>query len=58
LGGKPFSFEISVSNWLKKSKFMGERKFQFAALSDGDQEKWIIYLEFARSKSVYDEFVN
>ena len=43
---------------MKKNKEMGERKFYFSALSEDALEQWIIYLEFAKAKAVYDDFVN
>lgn len=36
---------------------MSERKFFFAALDEEALETWTIYLEFAKAKAVYDEFV-
>jgi adenylate cyclase 10 len=33
------------------------RKFFFAALSEDQLEEWSIYLEFAKAKAIYDEFV-
>ena len=36
---------------------MNERKFYFAALDNESLESWTIYLEFAKTKAIYDEFV-
>ena len=36
---------------------MDERKFYFAAKEENELEEWTIYLEFARAKAIYDEFV-
>lgn len=33
------------------------RKFYFAAQSEDQLEEWSIYLEFAKAKAIYDEFV-
>jgi adenylate cyclase 10 len=35
-----------------------ERRFYFSATTEDILEEWIIYLEFARAKAIYDEFVN
>jgi len=37
---------------------MGERKFYFAASDEESLEQWTIFIEFARAKAIYDEFVN
>lgn len=37
---------------------MGERKFLLNCRNIEDLEMWIIYLEFARAKAVYDDFTN
>jgi len=36
---------------------MNERKFYFAADNEEMLESWTIYIEFAKAKAVYDEFV-
>jgi adenylate cyclase 10 len=36
---------------------MNERKFFFAAENEESLESWTIYIEFAKAKAVYDEFV-
>ena len=36
---------------------MPMRKFFFAANSEDQLEEWSIYLEFAKAKAIYDEFV-
>ncbi|KRX10829.1 P-loop containing nucleoside triphosphate hydrolase [Pseudocohnilembus persalinus] len=57
IGGKQFAFKISTSGWIKKDKLMESRTFYFAAISDMQLEEWSIYLEFARAKAIYDDFV-
>ena len=37
---------------------MSDRKFLFNAKNEEQLEKWIIYLEFAKAKAVYDDFTN
>lgn len=37
---------------------MAERKFSYAAENEESLEAWTIYIEFAKAKAVYDEFVN
>lgn len=49
---------LNTSGWIKKSKKMEERKFYFAASSDMNLEEWTLYLEFAKAKAQYDQFVN
>lgn len=55
---KPYSFSINCTGWIKKMKEMNERKFYFAADSNENLESWTIYIEFAKAKAVYDEFVS
>ena len=43
IGGKQFPFQISASNWVKKSQLNGERKFSFAAATD-DVKHYKIFL--------------
>jgi len=54
---KNYGFYINASSWVKKNKEMTDRKFYFAANDDDSLEQWIIYLEFARAKAIYDDFV-
>lgn len=42
---------------MKKNAEKGERKFYFAANTIEELEQWVIYLEFAKAKAVYDDFV-
>ncbi len=57
-GNKVNAFQICSSSWFKKNLEMVERKFYFAAYDEDLLEEWTIYLEFARAKAIYDEFVN
>lgn len=58
IGNKQFAFLIAASNWIKKNVDRNQRKFYFAADNYNQLEEWTIYLEFARSKASYDDFVN
>lgn len=55
---KEYRFEITVSMWYKKLKEKQRRKFIFKAKNDKDLEEWTIYLDFAKAKAIYDDFVN
>lgn len=55
---KNFVFYLNATTWVKKNKEMPDRQFYFAASNDDELEQWIIYLEFARAKAIYDDFVN
>lgn len=55
---KQYAFQMSVTGWMKKSKEMGERKFYLACKDEDTLESWTIYIEFAKAKAVYDDFVN
>ena len=55
---KLYSFQLSVTGWQKKEREMNERKFYFAAEDEEGLESWMIYIEFAKAKAVYDGFVN
>lgn len=37
---------------------MGERRFLLNSKNVEDLEMWIIYLEFAKAKAIYDDFTN
>jgi adenylate cyclase 10 len=40
-----------------KKRITDERKFYFSAETEKQLEEWTIYLEFMKSKALYDEFV-
>jgi len=42
---------------MKKTQEKGERKFFFSVNLFEELEQWTIYLEFAKAKAVYDDFV-
>ncbi|KAM3140572.1 hypothetical protein pb186bvf_007384 [Paramecium bursaria] len=56
--GRDNVFQLSSTIWYKKNKEMSDRKFLFNAKNEEQLEKWIIYLEFAKAKAVYDDFTN
>lgn len=49
---------ITVSNWVKRSLEKNSRTFYFAFESDDELEEWAIYLEFAKAKAIYNDFVD
>lgn len=53
-----FPLSISSTLWYKKNKEMGERRFLLNSRNVEDLEMWIIYLEFAKAKAIYDDFTN
>lgn len=55
---KNFVFFITATSWIKKNIDKGGRKFYFATMNIESLEEWIIYLEFAKAKAVYDDFVS
>lgn len=55
---KAHVFCINLSGWYKKNEEMPERKFYFAVQDELSLQQWTIFLEFARAKAIYDEFVN
>lgn len=55
---KSFVFQMSATSWVKRQKELGERRFFYSAENEEALEQWIIYLEFARAKALYDDFVN
>lgn len=54
---KKWSFSISSSAWVKKHTPMTQRHFFFATSNEDLLEEWSIFLEFAKAKAIYDEFV-
>jgi adenylate cyclase 10 len=56
--GHHFAFYIACSSWYKRTKEFNERKFYFAARDELTLQQWSIFLEFARAKAIYEEFVN
>lgn len=50
-------FQLNCTSWIKKNAEKGERKFFFAVALVEELEQWTIYLEFAKAKAVYDDFV-
>ncbi|CAD8172324.1 unnamed protein product [Paramecium pentaurelia] len=57
-GETNFPLSISSTLWYKKNKEMGERRFLLNSKNVEDLEMWIIYLEFAKAKAIYDDFTN
>lgn len=58
INNKSYAVLVKASAWFKKNKEMNERKFYFAASDNEQLETWTIYMEFAKAKAVYDDFVN
>lgn len=51
------SFSISTTQWFDKySNDQGRRDFYFACDNQQQMEKWIIIIEFLRTKAVYDNY--
>jgi adenylate cyclase 10 len=52
-----YQLDITVTNWLKRSTEQAIRTFTFLCDSEDDLEEWTIFLEFAKAKAIYNDFV-
>jgi hypothetical protein len=49
--------KLRVSSWVKGISEESRREFYFDCLTENELDEWIIYLEFCKSKSIYDGFI-
>ncbi len=55
--GENAAFSLSTSSWFDKSgEEKGSRDFYFACKEEHDRDKWVITIEFLRTKAVYDAY--
>jgi hypothetical protein len=55
--GQNAAFSLSTSSWFNKQGIEeGSRDFYFACEQSHDMEKWVITIEFLRTKAVYDAY--
>lgn len=49
---------LEVGKWYKGFGEMGSREIFLACKNQQDAENWYIFLEYARAKAIYDDFLN
>ena len=55
--GENAAFSLSTSCWFgKKQEENSSRDFYFACKEEHDRDKWVITIEFLRTKAVYDAY--